>query len=149
MNGPRRLVVLGLVSIFALPVTAESFLARSQRDARTELEGTWDGVQSTLAKKVRAYRSGELTMKFEGSKLTTIGLLSVLGEEKDTPFVIRPDRKPKEFDYQQGGGVTKECIYEMRGDRLILAIPRRSAGRPTSFDSSTDSVTVVELRRRK
>lgn len=140
----QRIVRAGVTCLFtvALALTAPRLEAVSQA---TELDGMWLGVKSTVGEAERAFKEGELWLQFSGSQLEAKGLL---GPQVVTlAVVINP--KDKHLDYPRKPGEMVECLYQLEGDTLVLAVPRASTARPVALSpTSSDSVLLYLTRRR-
>jgi RNA polymerase sigma factor (sigma-70 family) len=66
-------------------------------------------------------------------------------EEREMTFTLNPDKKPKEIDLMINGH-TFECLYELKGDTLKLAIGVPS--RPGELESKEAILLVLEREKK-
>jgi len=115
---------------------------------RTELEGVWNGVKSSVGDAVRMFKPGEVKLVFEGGKLVATGLVG-RGATATVEFRIDSSHEPKEFDFTRKPGDVAECIYELNGDELKIAVPRSTSKRPSQFDHTSRELIILILHRQK
>ena len=137
-----RLVVVALASL----VMSSAVAARQQSD-KTELQGTWIGVQSQVGKSIRTFKPGEMSLVFDGAKLNATGLLGPAATVVE--FRVDPTKKPKEFDYTRAPGDVAKCIYELDADSLTIALTRATNDRPKTIDPTSDTQIVLTLKRQQ
>ena len=144
MVSNRHPLALAIILIAAVCSTWGTAQTPSQP---TELEGTWDGELMTRVGEKRGYKPGELWMTFTGNRLVSVGIISLTKTE--VSFALNPNTRPKQFDYPHAPSLTKQCIYELRGDTLTLIIPRGSDPRPTDMDDKVATRLVLKRRKEK
>lgn len=142
MKSTRLIGLIVLVSSLASVA-----ISARQQSGKTELDGTWIGVQSQVAKSIRAFKPGEMSLVFDGAKLTATGLLGPAATVVE--FKVDSTRNPKEFDYTRAPGDVAKCIYELSGDSLIIALTRATGDRPKTIDQTSDSQIVLTLKRQQ
>lgn len=116
-----------------------------QSSSRTELEGTWHGIQSSSGDKVRTFKPGEVQMVFKGAVLLGKGIVSAT--EQELTFTAVHSTSPKQLDYALSGKPPTKCIYELSGDTLRIACAYGDQ-RPTSF-ASTGRAGILTLKRQR
>ena len=139
----KRPAVVAAVVLFMLGATA---YGRQQLE-KTELQGTWIGVQSQVAKSIRTFKPGEMSLVFDAAKLTATGLLGPSATVVE--FRVDSTKMPKEFDYTRKPGDVAKCIYELSGDTLTIALTRATNERPKTIDPNSDAQIVLTLKRQK
>jgi uncharacterized protein (TIGR03067 family) len=115
---------------------------------QNELQGTWIGQRSQVGDSIREFKPGEVKMVFTAAKLLATGI--VTPSEATLEYSVDATKSPKHLDYVDPTGKKVSCIYAVSGDTLTLAVPRRSAERPTSLeaDSKRDAVIMTLKRQR-
>jgi uncharacterized protein (TIGR03067 family) len=141
-----QLACLGSIAWVLLSPFSTQVLGMSQdKPTPTELEGTWDAEQQTRDGVTLPYKPGELWAKFVGNRMTSLGIINLLFST-EVDVLIDSTARPKHLDFQMRA-IPKKCIYELKGDVLLLAIPVGTAPRPTAFES--ENTTIIKLKRRK
>jgi uncharacterized protein (TIGR03067 family) len=112
-----------------------------------ELQGIWIGVRSQVGESIREFKPGEVKMVFTATNLLATGI--VTPSEATLEYSVDATKSPKQLDYVDSAGRRMACIYEVHGDTLTLAVPRRSE-RPASLkaDSKRDAVIMTLKRQR-
>ena len=136
-------LVSALLVFLALTVGAR------QEPQATELEGTWEAVESAAGDVTRTFKPGEVRLTFRGQTLRAVGLVEPRRQEQTISFRLNPTASPKQFDYEREPAQMALCIYEIVGDRLRIAVPRRNPNdRPRNFDPKTSPITLLILVRK-
>lgn len=142
------LVLAVLAAVIAGP--ARSLAAQVGTDAKaTELEGTWLGQTSAVGDAVRTFKPGEVRMTFRGTRLLAVGIVAPV--ERELWFSIDTTASPKHLDYWEKPESRTQCLYEVKGDSLIISVPRSLSGRASSLDpkQAGPRAIIMTLTRQK
>jgi len=120
----------------------------ARTEQKTDLEGTWEGVDSVTEGLVKTFKPGEVRMVFTGDKLMATGILS--HDERPVAFVINSAVSPKQFDFGTDKNSLAPCIYEIRADELLISVPANHTVRPKTISGDKGSGNVLlRLKRAK
>jgi uncharacterized protein (TIGR03067 family) len=115
----------------------------------TELEGTWEAVESAAGDLTRTFKPGDVRLTFRGQLLRAVGLVEPRRQEQQIKFRLDATANPKQFDYERAPGQMALCIYEVVGNRLRIAVPRRNPNeRSSNFDPKTSPITLLILEQK-
>ena len=147
LKGSRTGFFVCVLTAGLLLMGSEQTLGR-QKAAKSDLEGTWDGVQSIGGGKTRAFAADEMWVTFRGDVVVGKKFLAPEGVERR--FEVDANTSPKHFDFIQAEGPPLRGIYRVDGDALMIAISFTST-RPNGFKESDQPfrVSILELKRRK
>ena len=145
--------VLLFAVLFSVPVTTQ--------EAKTELEGTWEGIYSvTQGGAPFKLRPGLVTLQFQGDKLMALHLMPVGREGPvNVPvalgFSLDTKATPKQIDYWQNPGETIGAVYDLKGDELHIGVPERgelcgsNPPRPKAVSGEAGSCSVLLVLKKK
>jgi uncharacterized protein (TIGR03067 family) len=145
-----------LVGLFCIPVVGQE-----PSQAKTELEGSWEGVYSvTQGLAPFKLKPGLVTLQFTGDKLLALNLLPVgptgpINTPVSLGFALNTKASPKQIDYWQTADKKIGAVYELKGDELHLAVPESgekcgfSPPRPKAVGGEDGSCAVLLVLKKK
>jgi uncharacterized protein (TIGR03067 family) len=124
--------------------TCGSSAQEKAKSDRELIQGTWLAVSGERnGEKLNEFQLKNWeAMVFKDDTFTREG-----GEKKEGTFKLNAEKSPKQIDLMvdvKGQDVTWEGIYELKGDKLKLAL---APNRPAEFDSTSGVVIVFERKK--
>jgi RNA polymerase sigma factor (sigma-70 family) len=146
--GPKRMVVVlervkSGAGTAPAPKKNEAQLRQEVKADRDRLQGSW--VARSIhneGEEVPAEQVGTVRFTFKADQVTLGSLL----ESRELPYQLDPAQKPKAIDFRGDDPATG--IYQLEGDRLVLAFNPTGQSRPMDFKPGPER-TVFVLERVK